>query len=149
MYQRCPRIVWGHMLFRWPQLREYLQNSKVEASPDTRVRLSRLRSRRIDAVPADGSVLLDAMAVLQSTVVVPDTHGELAGNIFARILAKGGGGGGGDRLRAKNLISFRVQFFLGEKYAVRSSFPSLYVSPATVKVEKNFSAPAPPPPPLG
>ena len=87
MYQRCPRIVWGHMLFRWPQLRS--------SSPDTRVRLSRLRSRRIDAVPADGSVLLDAMAVLQSTVVVPDTHGELADNILARILAKGGGGGGG------------------------------------------------------
>ncbi|CAB4027529.1 Hypothetical predicted protein, partial [Paramuricea clavata] len=50
--------------------------------------VSRLRGRRtVDAVPADGSVLLDAMAVLQSTVVIPKTYGELADNILARILA--------------------------------------------------------------
>ena len=34
-----------------------------------------------------GCVLLDAMAVLESTVVLPETYGELADSILARILA--------------------------------------------------------------
>ena len=41
----------------------------------------------VDAVTADGSVLIDAMAIIQSTVVVPETYGELSDNIFSKILA--------------------------------------------------------------
>lgn len=41
----------------------------------------------VDSAPDGASVLLDAMAVLQSTVVVPETYGELADVILARILA--------------------------------------------------------------
>ena len=41
----------------------------------------------VDSAPDGGCVLLDAMAVLQSTVVLPETYGELADNILARILA--------------------------------------------------------------
>ena len=40
-----------------------------------------------DSVPASGTVLYYAMAVLQSTVAIPETYGELADNILARILA--------------------------------------------------------------
>lgn len=41
----------------------------------------------VDAVTADGSVLIDAMAIIQSTVVVPETYGELSDNILSKILA--------------------------------------------------------------
>ena len=41
----------------------------------------------VDAVPVGCAVLLDAMAVLQSTVVVPETFGELADSILSRIVA--------------------------------------------------------------
>lgn len=41
----------------------------------------------IDDVPAATCVVIDAMAVLQSTVHVPETYGELAEDILARILA--------------------------------------------------------------
>ena len=40
-----------------------------------------------DSVPANSTVLLEAVAVLQSTVAIPETYGELADNILARILA--------------------------------------------------------------
>ena len=41
----------------------------------------------VDSTPDGGCVLLDAMAVLQSTVVLPETYGELADSILARVLA--------------------------------------------------------------
>ena len=41
----------------------------------------------VDSVPANGTILLDAMAVTQSTVAVPETYGEFPDNILARILA--------------------------------------------------------------
>ena len=41
----------------------------------------------VDSTPDGGCFLLDAMAVLQSTVVLPETYGELADSILARVLA--------------------------------------------------------------
>ena len=41
----------------------------------------------VDSAPDGGCVLLDAMAVLKSTVVLPETYGELADSILARALA--------------------------------------------------------------
>lgn len=41
----------------------------------------------VNAVTADGSVLIDAMAIIQSTVVVPETYGEFSDNILSKILA--------------------------------------------------------------
>ena len=41
----------------------------------------------VDSTPDGGCVLLDAMAVLQSNVVLPETYGELADSILARVLA--------------------------------------------------------------
>ena len=41
----------------------------------------------VDSTPDGGCVLLDGMAVLQSTVVLPETYGELADSILARVVA--------------------------------------------------------------
>ena len=79
MYLRCFCFVWGHIHFHWPQL----NICKTTKSKLLQVFESEFPGCAIDA----DSVPADAMAVLQSTVAVPETYGELADDILARILA--------------------------------------------------------------
>ena len=79
MYLRCFRIVWGHIHFHWLQL----NICKTTKSKLLQVFESKFPDCAIDA----DSVPADAMAVLQSTVTVPETYGELGDEILARILA--------------------------------------------------------------
>ena len=78
MYLRCLRIVWGHIYFHWPQL----NICKTTKSKLLQVFESEFPDCAIDA----DSVPVYAMAVLQSTVAVPETYGKLADDILARIL---------------------------------------------------------------
>ena len=63
---------------------KHLQNNEVKVITDDRVRVF---DCVVDSAPDGGCVLLDAMAVLQSTVVLPETYGELADSILARMFA--------------------------------------------------------------
>ena len=65
-----------------------------------------------DHVPDGGCILLDAMAVLQSTTVIPNTYGELSDAILSRIVAT-----------AKKLKASRVDF-------VTDRYPALSIKNA-------------------